>query len=40
MRQRAELYLDVGQRKLVQEMGTGVRGVLAPLFTADGLFDV
>lgn len=38
MRQRAELYLDVGQRKLVQEMG--VRGVLAPLFTADGLFDV
>lgn len=38
MRRRAELYLDVGQRKLVQEMG--VRGVLAPLFTADGLFDV
>lgn len=30
--------LDAGQRKLVNEMGA--HGVLAGLFTADGLFDV
>lgn len=38
MRRWAVLCLDAGQRKLVDEMG--VHGVLAGLFTADGLFEV
>ena len=38
MRRWAAPCLDAGQRKLVDEMGA--RGVLAGLFTADGLFDL
>ncbi len=38
MRRWAVPCLDAGQRKLVDEMGA--HGVLAGLFTADGLFDV
>lgn len=34
MRRWAELRLDAGAEEM------GVRGVLLPLFTADGLFDV